>query len=160
MASVPRTKLIGMQVYSPDGSLVGVVQDIELPIGEGEISLQVLSKYNVVERIPWSMIAAAGDIVILKEKITLKQPEVVQPQPYVPPAVSPPVQPQPQPYGQPAVTPSAQTQTRPGTGIVSSITSKLPLGRKEKNPCPTCGKELTWIEQYQRWYCYNCGKYV
>lgn len=27
-------------------------------------------------------------------------------------------------------------------------------------PCPTCGKPLKWIEQYKRWYCYNCKKYV
>ena len=26
--------------------------------------------------------------------------------------------------------------------------------------CPTCGKQLTWIAQYQRWYCYNDKKYV
>jgi sporulation protein YlmC with PRC-barrel domain len=27
-------------------------------------------------------------------------------------------------------------------------------------PCPTCGKPLTWIPQYQRWYCYNDKKYA
>jgi sporulation protein YlmC with PRC-barrel domain len=26
--------------------------------------------------------------------------------------------------------------------------------------CPTCGKPLTWIPQYKRWYCYNDKKYV
>jgi len=26
--------------------------------------------------------------------------------------------------------------------------------------CPDCGGPLTWIEQYQRWYCYKCSKYV
>jgi sporulation protein YlmC with PRC-barrel domain len=26
--------------------------------------------------------------------------------------------------------------------------------------CPTCGRPLTWIPQYQRWYCYNDKKYV
>jgi hypothetical protein len=25
--------------------------------------------------------------------------------------------------------------------------------------CSTCGKPLTWIPQYSRWYCYNCQKY-
>jgi hypothetical protein len=25
--------------------------------------------------------------------------------------------------------------------------------------CPTCGKPLTWINEYSRWYCYNCRKY-
>jgi sporulation protein YlmC with PRC-barrel domain len=26
--------------------------------------------------------------------------------------------------------------------------------------CPTCGKPLTWIDKYKRWYCYNDKKYV
>jgi sporulation protein YlmC with PRC-barrel domain len=26
--------------------------------------------------------------------------------------------------------------------------------------CPSCGKPLTWIPQYQRWYCYNDKKYA
>ncbi len=26
--------------------------------------------------------------------------------------------------------------------------------------CPTCGKPLSYIQQYQRWYCYNERKYV
>ncbi len=27
-------------------------------------------------------------------------------------------------------------------------------------PCPTCGGPLTYIQQYQRWYCMRCQKYV
>ncbi|MEM2961114.1 MAG: PRC-barrel domain-containing protein [Candidatus Bathyarchaeia archaeon] len=26
--------------------------------------------------------------------------------------------------------------------------------------CPTCGGPLTFIQQYQRWYCAKCQKYV
>lgn len=26
--------------------------------------------------------------------------------------------------------------------------------------CPTCKNPLSYIQQYQRWYCYNCKKYV
>lgn len=26
--------------------------------------------------------------------------------------------------------------------------------------CPTCNGPLTWIQQYQRWYCYRCKKYA
>jgi len=29
-----------------------------------------------------------------------------------------------------------------------------------QNICPTCGKPLTYIQQYQRWYCYNEKRYV
>lgn len=25
--------------------------------------------------------------------------------------------------------------------------------------CPTCGRQLTWIPEYERWYCFNCQKY-
>jgi len=25
--------------------------------------------------------------------------------------------------------------------------------------CPTCGRPLTFIQQYGRWYCYSCNKY-
>jgi hypothetical protein len=25
--------------------------------------------------------------------------------------------------------------------------------------CPTCGKPLTYVQQYNRWYCTNCKKY-
>lgn len=27
-------------------------------------------------------------------------------------------------------------------------------------PCPKCGRPLTYIQQYQRWYCYNCKEYA
>src|SRR6059036_1744929 len=27
-------------------------------------------------------------------------------------------------------------------------------------PCPTCGSELAFLEQYQRHYCYACGNYA
>lgn len=29
-----------------------------------------------------------------------------------------------------------------------------------KEICPSCGKQATWIQQYKRWYCYNCRKYL
>ncbi len=27
------------------------------------------------------------------------------------------------------------------------------------NPCPTCGKPLTFVKEYDRWYCRNCKEY-
>src|SRR5207247_137080 len=27
-------------------------------------------------------------------------------------------------------------------------------------PCPTCGREVAYLEQYQRYYCYACGNYA
>jgi len=41
----------------------------------------------------------------------------------------------------------------------------VPPERKPKSEtkteqfCPECQNKLTWIQQYQRWYCYKCHKY-
>jgi sporulation protein YlmC with PRC-barrel domain len=36
-----------------------------------------------------------------------------------------------------------------------------PMGQQSQTPtCPTCGGPLTYIQQYQRWYCYKDKKYV
>jgi hypothetical protein len=48
--------------------------------------------------------------------------------------------------------PVAQAAFQPQTTQTEAQTTQ-PL-------CPTCGKPLTWIPQYQRWYCYNDKKYV
>ncbi len=39
-------------------------------------------------------------------------------------------------------------------------TMAQPVQQSTQPLCPTCGKPLTWIPQYQRWYCYNDKKYV
>ena len=31
---------------------------------------------------------------------------------------------------------------------------------KVDHPCPTCGRALTYISQYNRWYCYSCRAYA
>jgi len=31
---------------------------------------------------------------------------------------------------------------------------------KVEHPCPTCSRELTYIAQYSRWYCYSCRAYA
>lgn len=30
----------------------------------------------------------------------------------------------------------------------------------QQSLCPHCSVPLTWIEKYQRWYCYECSKYI
>jgi sporulation protein YlmC with PRC-barrel domain len=40
-------------------------------------------------------------------------------------------------------------------------TATQPVQQQTTQPlCPTCSRPLTWIPQYQRWYCYNDKKYV
>lgn len=44
---------------------------------------------------------------------------------------------------------------RKGKGRLSTE----PMQVQRASYCPTCGKQLTWINEYGRWYCYNCQKY-
>jgi sporulation protein YlmC with PRC-barrel domain len=51
----------------------------------------------------------------------------------------------------PTVTTTPQSQQQTATQTAQQSTQPL---------CPTCSRPLTWIPQYQRWYCYNDKKYV
>ena len=56
-----------------------------------------------------------------------------------------------------------QTQSSQSTQAASQAqTTQETAGAKQKSQtlCPSCGKPLTWIPQYKRWYCYNEKKYV
>ena len=65
-------------------------------------------------------------------------------------------QPRPAPASQaaPAVVPVAVTPQAAG-----AAETPRPVSRAE-HPCPTCGRELTYISQYNRWYCYYCQRYA
>ena len=52
LGMIPRDKLIGMQVYNPNGTFVGTVQDIALPLGEGEMGIVVTTRAQAMETIP------------------------------------------------------------------------------------------------------------
>jgi sporulation protein YlmC with PRC-barrel domain len=54
-------------------------------------------------------------------------------------------------YQQAAYQQPAQAASQPAQQATSQSTQPM---------CPTCGRPLTWIPQYQRWYCYNDKKYV
>ena len=52
-----------------------------------------------------------------------------------------------------------QTTTQSQQQTVQTATQ--PAQQQSTQPlCPTCNRPLTWIPQYQRWYCYNDKKYV
>jgi len=57
------------------------------------------------------------------------------------------------PVAQTAYQPSYQQPAAQAAAPVQQQASSQPL-------CQTCGKPLTWIPQYQRWYCYNDKKYA
>lgn len=43
---------------------------------------------------------------------------------------------------------------------LSVVTPKVKAEKKAEHPCPTCGRELTYIKEYDRWYCYAEKKYA
>lgn len=50
---------------------------------------------------------------------------------------------------------SGQTQT-----FGQQPTSQLQQVQSQQPVCPTCKRPLSYIQQYQRWYCYKEQKYV
>jgi len=70
---------------------------------------------------------------------------------------------QPPSAAQPSV-PTAQTGPPSfmpsGPPSASTPTATSPAATAEKPTCPFCGKELSYIDEYQRWYCYSCQQYV
>ncbi|MFQ5837674.1 MAG: hypothetical protein ACE5HJ_02690 [Thermoplasmata archaeon] len=43
--------------------------------------------------------------------------------------------------------------------VVQEVEAPQEAGREGESACPTCGGELTYIPQYDRWYCYSCRAY-
>src|SRR5579871_1777264 len=87
-----------------------------------------------------------------------------------PPAYAPaPGYGQPPAYGQaPAAAPSpapAYPTASPsyGTAPPAGATASPPMAPAAApgtTPCPRCGRPLTWIPQYSRWYCYSDQQYA
>jgi predicted RNA-binding Zn-ribbon protein involved in translation (DUF1610 family) len=64
-----------------------------------------------------------------------------------------PVEPIRQAFDQPAI---AEAPSREPTAIEVPAHPTV----KVEHPCPTCGRALTYISQYSRWYCYSCRAYA
>jgi hypothetical protein len=50
--------------------------------------------------------------------------------------------------------------TYPTTQAPAAPLPPPPPQEVAQKACPRCGQPLTWIDQYQRWYCYNCQQYA
>ncbi len=44
--------------------------------------------------------------------------------------------------------------------FVTQLGGQPQQAQTQQPTCPTCGGPLTYIQQYQRWYCYKDKKYV
>jgi sporulation protein YlmC with PRC-barrel domain len=136
-----RDALVSMQVIDARGRLVGKVKDVVFAIGKMGISLTVENDDGETKTVGWEEVQAAADFIILKPQQYAQntyQPQPMQQQP----VMQQPVQPV-QPVMQPV-------QPQP---VHQQPQASQPM-------CPTCGKPLTWIAQYKRWYCYSDKKYV
>ncbi len=54
-------------------------------------------------------------------------------------------------------------QTAPAPVIVTPAPAAAEVlhgTARAEHPCPTCARELTYISQYNRWYCYYCQRYA
>jgi sporulation protein YlmC with PRC-barrel domain len=125
-----RDALVSMQVIDARGRLVGKVKDLVFAVGKMGVSLAVENDQGEVKNIGWEEVQAAADFIILK----------------------------PQQYAQTYQQPVQQQPTQP---VMQQPVQPVQPQRQASQPmCSTCGKPLTWIAQYQRWYCYNDKKYV
>ncbi|MCW4007700.1 MAG: PRC-barrel domain-containing protein [Candidatus Bathyarchaeota archaeon] len=64
--SIPKDKLIGMQVIDAEGNLVGKVKDVSFVIGQPSISLNVEDKSGKATDISWERVQGAADFIVLK----------------------------------------------------------------------------------------------
>jgi sporulation protein YlmC with PRC-barrel domain len=125
-----RDALVSMQVIDAKGRLLGKVKDVAFAVGKMGIALTVENEDGETQNIAWEDVQAAADFIILK-------PQIVQQSTYQPQQQQP-----------------VQTVTQP-------VQQAQPAQQQSTQPlCPTCNRPLTWIPQYQRWYCYNDKKYV
>lgn len=46
-------------------------------------------------------------------------------------------------------------------GITLVGSKVIRRGKQDQPPvCPSCGEPATWIQEYERWYCYKCEEYL
>lgn len=54
----------------------------------------------------------------------------------------------------------SREEARPGLiGPAAAPWPSPPVQPQAGPPCPVCGQPLTWIAQYNRWYCGRCAQY-
>lgn len=75
----------------------------------------------------------------------------------------------PQPgYYAPQATPAPWANAAPAASPAPVAATSAPVTPAPVVPpaapgttaCPRCGRPLTWIPQYSRWYCYGCAQYA
>jgi sporulation protein YlmC with PRC-barrel domain len=134
--SVTKDKLVGMKVISAEGKLLGAVKDVGFTIGKSTISLTIVDEKGETLDVPWDNIQGAVDFVVLKPENT-PAAETVSTAAY-----------------------TAASTVQQATPVQQQPVQQQPAQQQSQPTCKTCGGPLTYIPQYQRWYCYSCKKYA
>ncbi|MGA2682333.1 MAG: hypothetical protein ABSF44_11115 [Candidatus Bathyarchaeia archaeon] len=185
-----KNALVSMQVIDSQGHLVGKVKDVAFVVGQLGISLSVENEDGEIQCIQWQDIQAASDFILLKPQFSggnkgecaneetqvfqteqTKQTQQTEPkkqtaQPLCP-TCNQPLTWIPQ-YSRwycyndkKYVNPEESMKKGDWEESVKDQRTQQTSTKKSSPPlCPTCNKPLTWIPQYNRWYCYNDKKYV
>ena len=182
--------LVSMQVIDSTGHLVGKVKDVAFVVGQLGISLSVEDENGETRCVQWQDIQAASDFILLKpqyqggsqaacatEQKGTVQGEVAKEkvestskkqsnQPLCPTCNQPltwiPQYSRWYCYNDKKYVNVEESAKKNDWEDVFGEEPKQAAAKKQSTPplCPTCGKPLTWIPQYSRWYCYNDKKYV
>jgi len=96
------------------------------------------------------------------------------PEPEPAPESEPTAEPAPEPEPEPGPTPAGSSMVEPPRGeprsaeaprvepppIPAPAPEPIKVEIEKALPCPNCGKDLTYIAQYDRLYCFSCGRYA
>ena len=110
--------------------------------------------------VPEILIFIAGIYFIYK---STKTPQMPGYPPYPPPGAPPPGYGAPPPpgYGQPPPPPGYGAPPPSGYGRPPPPTYGQPPPPGQLSPlCPTCQNDMRYVNEYQKWYCEICRKYV
>jgi hypothetical protein len=109
------------------------------------------------ESLVWFMDIAAASVVVAAIDLD-KAGELLQA--LFKPVSAPPVA-QPATVAAPRISAAtaqvATQQHAPQVAVPARVAAK---GNPQVRFCPDCGQPSAWIEQYKRWYCYRCKKYL
>ena len=61
---------------------------------------------------------------------------------------------------EPAAEPTPGATVAPAATPVPETPTAVPEAPRVINPCPTCGRELSYLDPYDRYYCYHCKAYA
>lgn len=75
--AVSRSKILKMQVYTPSGKYVGIVEDIGFEPGTTEIKLFIKTRAGTTLTVDWTDVKTVGDIIILGKEVEI--PKAVTP---------------------------------------------------------------------------------